>query len=803
MTRQASPQIGPPFFLLLLAAAFIGVITAIDRAADAPPRGPHRISCEKAHMDSAMGSYIDPLVAASIARGDMSGCVVLIGRRDGIVFERAYGNRRVEPNKEPMTVDTLFDMASLTKPLATATSVMILLERGQLRLRDKVSKFFPEFAAHGKGEVTIENLLTHSSGLVPDNPLSDYSNGWKSALPKICDLHPLSEPGAKFKYSDINFILLGKIVEKVSGKPENEFVKQEIYSKLGMRDTGYLPAEKLQARAETTEKRDGKWLKGEVHDPRAAKMGGVAGHAGLFSTAHDLAIYGQMMLQDGCYGDVRILSPATVHEMTRARDIGGQLRALGWDKQSVYSRNRGELMRNCAFGHGGFTGTSMWIDPQLDLYVIFLGDRLHPDGVGEVNDLAGRIGTIACAAIRDVAPTSSIQAVGLPVAAARKSAAWIDKSRVRLGIDVLQDEEFKSLAGKRVGLITNQTGVDSEGVSTIDRLFTAKNVKLVELFSPEHGIRGALDQPNITDTKDQETGLPVYSLFGKSRKPSKEQLAKIDALVFDIQDVGARFYTYPSTMCLAMEAAAEAGKEFCVLDRPNPIDGVTIEGPLLDAGRQSFVGHQRLPVRHGMTVGELARMYAKEHKLNVKLTVVPTEGWHREMLLYDTGLDWLNPSPNMRSLTAALLYPGVGLLEFTNVSVGRGTDAPFEVMGAPWIHEHELADLVNAANPPGVRVVPLCFTPTSSKFAGQKCHGLNFIITDWDKFRSFDLGVVVAHALNKLYGEKWHHEKYMTLLGNEETYQRIFAGDQVADILKSVDDQVKQFRERRKPFLLY
>ena len=327
----------------------------------------------------------------------MSGCVVLIGRREGIVFEHAYGNRR-SSRKEPMTIDTLFDMASLTKPLATATSIMILVERGQLRLSDKVAKFFPDFAANGKEDVTVEHLLTHSSGLIPDNPISDYDDGWKSAEKKICDLKLLTEPGSKFKYSDVNFILLGKIVESVAGKPENEFVKEEIYDKLGMHDTGYNPSDELKARAETTEKRDGKWIKGEVHDPRAYAMDGVAGHAGLFSTAEDLAIYGQMMLGKGRRGDVRILSEATFEEMIRPRDIDGSRRALGWDNHTGYSRNRGELMSDRAFGHGGFTGTSMWIDPELNLYVIFLGDRLHPDGKGEVNDLAGRIGSMACGA---------------------------------------------------------------------------------------------------------------------------------------------------------------------------------------------------------------------------------------------------------------------------------------------------------------------------------------------------------------------------------------------------------------------
>src|SRR4051812_33549051 len=454
---------------------------------------PATIGWSAARMDSSAEGRIDKLVAASIERGNMSGCVVLIGRREGVVFERAYGNRSIEPKKETMTIDTLFDMASLTKPLATATSIMILLERGQLRIQDKVSKFFPEFAAKGKENVTVENLLVHSSGLIADNPLSDYSDGWKSAKAKICDLELMSEPGAKFKYSDVNYILVGKIVESVSGMPENEFVKREIYDKLGMRDTGYLPSEELQARAETTEKRNDKWLKGEVHDPRAAKLGGVAGHAGLFSTARDLATYGQMMLQGGRYGDVRILGAATVEEMIRPRDIGGHRRALGWDKQSGYSRNRGELMSDKAFGHGGFTGTSMWIDPQLDLYVIFLGDRLHPDGVGEVNDLAGRIGTIACAAIKNPALQSSSQPVvraplnPLPSAAATDTSTndgppapfFKESGNVRLGIDVLVATGFKQLDGKRVGLITNQTGVDSEGVSTIDRLHAAKNLQLV------------------------------------------------------------------------------------------------------------------------------------------------------------------------------------------------------------------------------------------------------------------------------------------------------------------------------------
>ena len=792
------------------AAMFVMLVAAVE--ADQKPGPAKRISWETAKMDSSLEGRIDAAVAKSLADGKMSGCVVLVGRRAGIVFEKAYGDRCVEPNKEPMTTDTLFDMASLTKPLATATSVMILIERGQLRLQDKVSTFFPEFAANGKQDVTVEQLLVHSSGLIPDNALADYSEGWSTAKPKICDLELQSEPGTKFKYSDVNFILLGKIVEAVAGVPENEFVKREIYDKLGMKDTGYLPSDELKARAETTEKRDDKWLKGVVHDPRAAQMGGVAGHAGLFSTAADLAIYGQMMLQKGLYGDERVMSPATFEEMTRPRLVGGHRRGLGWDKQSGYSRNRGELMSDKAFGHGGFTGTSMWIDPELDLYVIFLGDRLHPDGAGEVNDLAGRIGTMACAATKQAAKTrtevSSAQLNALPAATAAtgRSAESVKKrtANVRLGIDVLEDDGYKLLDGKRVGLITNHTGVDSKHVTTIERLHKAKNVKLVALFSPEHGIEGKLDHDGIKDSVDEKTGVPVYSLYKtKDRKPSEEQLADVDVLVFDIQDIGARFYTYPATMCLALETVAKLGKKLVVLDRPNPIDGVTLEGPLLDKGKESFVGLLRLPLRHGLTIGEIATMFAKAKGFEDSLTVVKMDGWQRDMYLFDTGLFWLNPSPNMRSLAAALLYPGIGMVEFTNLSVGRGTDAPFEVLGAPWIDEMKLAAMVNAANPPGVRVLPLRFTPTASKFANEECHGLNFVITDWNAVRSFELGLIVAHALVKLHGDEWQSEKWKTLLGNEDVYRRITAGKAVSDVLKSVDQDLSEYRERKKEFELY
>jgi uncharacterized protein YbbC (DUF1343 family)/CubicO group peptidase (beta-lactamase class C family) len=840
--------------ILLFAFLCIAICPAIGQAKD-PPTAAQKISWEKAGMDSAIEGRIERAVTHAIDRGELAGCVVLIGRREGIVFEHAYGNRAVEPKTEPMTTDTLFDMASLTKPLVTATSIMILIERGQLRLSDKVLKFFPDFAANGKEDVTVEHLLTHSSGLIPDNPISDYNDGWKSAEKKICELKLLSEPGSKFKYSDVNFILLGKIVESVAGKPEDEFVKEEIYSKLGMRDTGYKPSDELKARAETTEKRDGKWIKGEVHDPRAYAMGGVAGHAGLFSTAEDLAIYGQMTLQKGRRGGVRILSEATFEEMIRPRDIDGSRRALGWDNHTGYSRNRGELMSDRAFGHGGFTGTSMWIDPDLNLYVIFLGNRLNPDGKGEVNDLAGRIGSMACGALNDLpehrevrqvrsltktpalnsvtaktadkepAPSSKEKAKEEPSpnrslkgredggkAADRKAKedelqeepkAIGEVKGLRLGIDMLVADEFKQLKKKRIGLITNQTGVDSTGVSTIDRLRNAPDVKLVALFSPEHGIRGVLDHDGIPDSLDEKTGLPIYSLYGKRRWPTKAQLEELDALVFDVQDVGARYYTNTATMALSLKAAAEAGKEFFVLDRPDPIGGEIVEGPLMDGVKESFVAIHNIPIRYGMTIGELAKMYVKERKIDAKLIVVQMEGWRRDSYQFDTNQTWVNTSPNMRSLRAAVLYPGVGVMEFTNISVGRGTNTPFELLGAPWINERDLAYTVNAAKPPGVWVLPVRYTPTDSKFKGQECHGLSIVITDWKAFKPFEFGLIIMHSLHKLYPTTWEPQRLLKLLGNKKIYQQIVDGEDVATILKTVDKDVDEFRARKKEFELY
>jgi uncharacterized protein YbbC (DUF1343 family)/CubicO group peptidase (beta-lactamase class C family) len=761
-------------------------------AGETPILAPDKLGVSADHL-----ARIDALVAAEIAAGNMPGCVVAVGRSGGLGFLQAYGRRQIEPVEEAMTVDTAFDLASLTKPIATATSVMILVERGQLRLRAPVADYIPEFGQNGKQQITLEQLLVHHSGLVPDNPLADYEHGAERAWERIFALEPQQPPGTKFVYSDVNFLVLGEVVHRITGDSLAEFASSNIFQPLGMASTTFLPGDDLARQAAPTEKRDGQWLRGEVHDPRSALLGGIAGHAGLFSTAGDLAVYAQTLLRGARPGHEppRIMSRATLAEMVRARALGDDFRGLGWDLRSRFSSNRGELLSSSAFGHGGFTGTSLWIDPELDLFVIFLSNRLHPDGAGSVNPLAGTIGTIAAASLAQPSPEV--------VDSAARRVAREPAVAVLNGVDVLEQQDFALLKGQRVGVITNHTGVNRRGERTIDLLNAAKDVDLVAVFSPEHGIAGILDEEGIGDARDEATSTPIFSLYGDSRRPSPDQLKNVDVLVFDIQDVGARFYTYMTTMAWAMEEAARHNKRFVVLDRPNPINGRDVSGPLLDAGRESFVGFHTLPVRHGMTAGELAKMYRAERRLDLELTVVPVAHWRRGMYFDATGLPWINPSPNMRRLTAAVLYPGLGLLEMTNISVGRGTDTPFEVIGAPWIDGRQLAQALNAAGLEGIGFVPMEFTPTASKFAGETCGGVSLVVTHRDAAEPVSVGLEIACALRRLYRDDWDMEGLDRLLCNRAVLESIRLGNGRSAVSQLIQPTIDAFRQRRREFLLY
>src|SRR6201988_3485010 len=773
---------------------------------------------------------MDSIINDEIAKKRLPGAVVLVGRRGRIIWQKSYGSRAVDPARESMMPETIFDLASLTKVVATATSIMILVERGKVRLNDPVSVYIPELKGEGREGITIEQLLIHRSGYAPDFDLRERWTGYDEAIKRLIKEPLRNPPGTRFVYSDIGFIALGEVVRRVSGMSLDQFAKQNIFTPLRMNDTGFRPAASLRARIAPTEKRRGQlsylgepavnigaegdvWLRGQVHDPTSYRMNGVAGHEGLFSTAKDLSVYCQMILNGGEYAGVRVLSPLSVTEMTRPRLVSntGATRGLGWDINSSYSTNRGELFPLGSFGHTGFTGTSIWIDPSSQMFIVFLSNRVHPDGKGDVGPLRGRVASIVAGAITDtsVAQHAREQSANYYAETVRALQQFAPRNegtatsvKVLTGIDVLERDNFKPLAGLRLGLVTNHTGRNREGRQTIDVLNKAPGVKLVALFSPEHGIRGVADE-KISDSKDDATGLPIYSLYGESRRPKAEQLKDLDALVYDIQDVGARFYTYISTLGYTLEEAAKAKLPVYVLDRPNPIGGVDVEGPIADSDKLSFISYHTIPTRHGRTVGELAQLFNRQRNIGADVRVIKMEGWRRAMWFDETNLTWINPSPNMRSLTEATLYPGVGLLETTNVSVGRGTDTPFEIVGAPWIQGDKLAEVLNQRGIPGVRFVPLRFTPKASVFKDEQCSGVNIVVTDRVAFRPLLTGIEMALALRHLYPNDWKIDSYLRLLVNADTLERIKRGESARDIVASWNAGLQEFRRARAEILLY
>jgi len=371
------------------------------------------------------------------------------------------------------------------------------------------------------------------------------------------------------------------------------------------------------------------------------------------------------------------------------------------------------------------------------------------------------------------------------------------------GIDVLVRDGFAPLKGKHVGLLTNHTGRAANGASTIDVLHAAAGVQLVALFSPEHGIRGILDD-NVASSRDEKTGLPIHSLYGETRRPTEAMLNGVDTVVVDLQDIGARFYTYMSTVGYLLEEAAKRNIEVVVLDRPNPVNGWQIEGPAADRSFEGFTAYlPAMPVRHGLTLGELARLFNEEKKIGAKLSVVPAANWRRDYWFDDTGLIWVNPSPNMRNLNQATLYPGIGAIEASNISVGRGTDQPFEQIGAPWIDGRALASALNARGLPGIRFYPVAFTPSTSKYANEACQGVFMMISSRSALQPVRVGLEIASALWKLHGDKFRMESTDRLLGSRESLERVKAGEDPARVAASWITAEASWRRLRAKYLLY
>lgn len=773
------------------------------------PKTPSIAEENSASLDPDIAARIDTAMRAALLRDDTAGAVLLIVANHKIVFQKPYGLRSKLPERAKMTADSIFDLASLTKAIVTSTSIALLIEQGQVRLNDRIVAHLPELNAQdGKEEISIEHLLLHTSGLPSSNTLSDYTKGLSHALSRIAALKLNAKPGMRYEYSDLGYILLGALIEKKSGQSLDVFAQKHFFGPLEMKDTGFRPGDpKQKSRIALTESRDGHFVAGEVHDPRARLLGGVAGHAGLFSSAGDLSRFAQMLLKGGKYHRVDaqsgaqsesvILGPASLRLLMEARALPGEgdtpsskQRTLGWEVRTPITDGKTTLSN---LGHTGFTGTSIWLYPEVGGAVILLTNRLHPDGKGNISRLRGELASL-------VAP------VFLAMAAPKgeKSDAIIKalpaQSSVLSGLDILKRDAFRPLQHKSIGLVTHPAGISADNENIIDLLKNTKGIEIKKLFSPEHGLRGDKDSP-VEDGRDAKTGLPVISLYGPRTRPRKEDLGDIDALVVDLQDAGCRFYTYISTLGYLLESAALYKKQIFVLDRPNPIGGIGVEGPLPE--KESFTAYHPLPLRHGMTLGELARLLNEERKIGADLQVIAMEGWKRSMLFSDTHLPWVKPSPNMKSPSAALLYPGIGLLETTNISVGRGTDSPFQKLGAPFIDGRALANQMALFLLKGVIFNPIEFIPESSTHAGLRCGGIEIVVGDPRQVEPVRIGLSLAHALRKLYPSHWKAASLNTLLANTQVLQLIQRGDHPDQIIPAFQSDLNGFMAKRRRYLIY
>jgi SSS family transporter len=983
--RRKAVRIGATALLAVLMLPLLSSRSEAQRSAVSPMPGPDF-------------TPVSILINTAIAEHKLPGAVVVIGHGGKVVFEKAYGNRALEPAVEPMTEDTIFDMASLTKVLVTTTAVLQVCEQHKIDLDAPVAKYLPEFAQNGKGKITVRELLTHYSGLPEDVDLKDdwglakpdKAEGLRRAMAAV----PYGPPGVTFKYSDINFITLGDLVETISGERLDGYAREHIFDPLLMAHTAYHPFDsscgpekRLGAAVEPGEKptgrigmvcRPGTWspygldavtaptahddegtaqsnpdfdhiLRGVVHDPTTRRMGGVAGHAGVFSTVDDMAKFAQALLDKLTKNTgpfpltqatlklatspnepATAATTATIFTQDGQTTKGVASHGLGWDINTAFSRPRGTIFPIAtrehpgSFGHTGFTGTSLWIDPTSDTYVILLSNAIHPRGAPPISHLRGEVATAAAKALGLTAPPPEdrhsersaaesknpegaraptdaqtisdserepdlcslpyviCDSFGAPNRQRMVALAHVERTSAkgsnsgqltshvspqtaradmghpnsagdtRTGIDVLEATNFealKALAAQhnhhlRIGLLANQSSLDSHGRRTIDILAQAgPEIELRTLFAPEHGLLAHQDTEHLSAEQDPATHIPVISLYGpkgSDKRPKQADLKQLDAVVIDLQDAGTRFWTYETLTGYFLEACAQAKIPLIVLDRPNPIGGAAVEGPVSDPGVENYTDFMPLPLRHGLTLGELARYFnanatvvdlnpelldaratrigddsgeqqdrhpATRPGLHAELIVVPMQHWNRSEYWQDTGLTWTPPSPNLRSPAAAVLYPGVGLTEQTNVSVGRGTNAPFEDLGAPWINAQELAGYLSARKIPGIEVTASTMTIAEDRnhypSHGQTIPAVHFRVTDPAAFDSPEFGVELLSALEHLYPTHFKLELAKNLLANAETLNALKARKDPREIAISWSAALHAFEQARNPFTLY
>lgn len=729
---------------------------------------------------SAVAEALRRALVEALETSHAPGAAAYVGDRAGTYFEETRGWRQVEPAKLPAEPDTPYDLASLTKVVATATAVLMLRDEGVLDLDDRVHRHVPIPAFHS---ITLRHLLTHTSGLVAGKPYYKDASSVDEMLARYAALELEHEPGAHWRYSDAGFMLLGRVVELAARDSLDAFCRRRIFEPLGMTRTGFKPPAAWAASCAATENCAwrGRVLVGAVHDENAYAVGGVSGHAGLFSTAADLARFCRALL------DGKLLKPETVDEMTRRGQLALQPRqGLGWWLDAWPGDPRtgnciGFLPVRSSFGFSGWTGTSLWMDRETGLFAILLGNTCHPTRAARDNHSLRRT---FYAAVAD--------------------AFYPGRFATHSGLDRLVDEDFSPLRGQRVGLLTHRAAVDQFGGHILDVLRRAPDVDLRAVFSPEHGLRS--DAEAGAKVSGQAGAVPVVSLYGEQKAPTAEQLADLDCFVVDLQDVGARYYTYAATLKDCLAACAAAQKPVLVLDRPNPVGGDVLEGPIAtDIGHAVCWG--AVPVRHGMTLGEIALYFAQAAFAGTGLQVLvkTLEGWPRTHLFTDCQLPWVPPSPNIPTPETALVYVGTCLFEGTNLNEGRGTDTPFQVIGAPWLDAKKVVKALDAEDCCGLRIEPVDYTPraipgkaANPAYRDEECRGIRMTVETPREVRAFRTAVALLRAIREEHPKRFEwKENFDVLAGSDDLRRRIEAGQTAREIVDLYEPALQAFAQAR------
>jgi len=719
---------------------------------------------------------LDATLSKAVAEAKAPGAVAMVGDMDRDLYLGASGFAQTLPSSRATTVDTPYDMASLTKVVATTTAIMLLRDAGKLDLDQPVDELVP-LPLFSKFKV--RHLLTHTAGLPSHKIWYKDLASMDDYISAIGDLNLESVPGTRYVYSDLGFMILGKVVELAGRDTLDQFAKKNIFTPLGMANTSYKPPAEWASHCAATEfcSWRGRVMTGEVHDENAYAMGGVSGHAGLFSTAQDVAKFCR-----GLMGG-KLLKAETLQEMTRlAQCAPYPWQGLGWKLDPWMSSSEGFLPARRAIGHTGWTCTCIWMDTDTGLFTTLLSNTCHPSRTRRYN------GTLRGIFYKEVAKQ-----------------LYAKSCNAHLGVDVMAKNGFDDVAGKRVSILTHSAATDAYARLSLDVLKSSESGALKYVYSPEHGFSGQAEA-GAKVSAQASAGAPVISLYGGQKAPSPDELQNVDCLVVDLQDVGARYYTYVGTMKECIAACAKAKKPVLVLDRPNPLGGVVLEGPVAK-NTGSLVCWGAAPIRHGMTLGELATWFSlNEFKaLKPNVQVVRNENWPSELMHHQCALPWVAPSPNMPTFETALAYVGTCLFEGTNLNEGRGTDAPFLQFGAPWLDPAKVLAALNPADYGGLELGEWVYTPhpiegksSDPRHNGAQCKGIRLKITAPENVRAFRTTVAVLGAIVKHQpGQLEFGDNFDLLAGGTWLREQLLAAAPVAEIIGACEMQHQAFNAQR------